>query len=396
MILILTMKNKTLIYIILLGYIIQLAGYRYSIKILHQFNLIVGSAGLGIWVVIRAIRKQPIKIPKFWPVYLAAIASLIISTIFSVWFIGSRFELMLWGICIVIFIAVINLPWDHRAALLDGMLWVGLIYNSIKIIEAVRILFGLGIRPDGRLTDPNNTAAFVNLIIIISLSLIIQGSKKTTIAWVGFGSSLVVLWFTGSRGGSVAGMVGIAVVLIAAWMDDHDRYKYPWRIAAGDLIGSILFISTSNLNRLITDNSLLSVTTGLQARTDIYWAALNIFGDNFWIGSGPNTFLYIAANTIKDLDPVMWIHPHNHLMQILAEAGMIGFITGSLLMLMLLAWLLFFNNELKYKWIGLATMATMITHGLVDIPWYEPFVMRSIIVLMALAVAPVFPNHQNE
>ena len=392
------MKTRTIVYAVLLSLII-LPGYRYLIQGLNEVYLAIAVIALcclaGVFSPYSLMRLNEVYpkiiLPRQPWYYLAFVGSGILSVIFSTWSQGSLADAKLWWICIILFVAVINLPLDHRAHVLSGLLITGLVYNAAKLYRVGEILLG---RSDLRLQQPNNTAGFVNLILIISLAAIIQkkDSEQKPWAWLGLGSSLIILWFTGSRGGMIAGMIGLAVVLLISWLDDPGVFKYPGLVAVGDLVGSGLFIYTGFLNRaaaVFTDAS-----TTITTRFEIWDFGLDLFKNNKLLGSGINTFYYQVLAVNPAADPVQWIHPHSLYIKILAERGLVGLLTGSLLLLIILYSLFLYANNTKLKAVGLAVVAVMIVHGLVDLPWYEPFVMRPMIILLALSLAPPGPSCQ--
>lgn len=399
------MKVKTVVYTVLLSLII-LPGYRYLIQGLNEIYLAAAVFTFGSWagvfqpysMVMKGGGYSKIKLPRHPWAYLLFIGSGILSTIYSTWPQGSLADLVLWGICIILFVAVINIPWDHRAHLLSGLLITGLFYNSTKLYQVGEILLGLA-RTSGRLQLPNNTAGFVNLIMIVSLAIIIQGSsnKQKPWAWIGLGSSLIILWFTGSRAGALAGMVGLAVVLFISWLDDPYIYKHPGRVVVVDLVGSALFVYTSSLNRataVFADTAVIAdAATSINTRLEPWQMGLNLFSDNLLLGSGINTFFYQALVINPDANPSLWLHPHNLYIKLLAERGLVGIVTGSILLLIILCSLFLYSHPTKFKAIGLAVIAVMLTHGLADLPWYEPIVMRPMIIMMALSLAPPDPSY---
>lgn len=381
MIPILQMKNKTTIYSLLLMLII-LPGYRFMIEGMTEiYGIAAAVAVLLFHLYTRADPYWPhsldqFKLPRFWGAYLLYLLSFLLSTIYSVWDAGSMPDFMLVFFGFILFFAFINVPWAHRPIVLSGLMITGLAYIIIIVFPKT-------------FWQPNNTAAFVNVMIIISLSLIIR-SRQIVLAGICLGASLAVLWFTGSRGGMIAGMVGISIVLLFSWYEDPVLFRYPRLVAAVDLVGSVLFVYTGSIKRSANVAATAAAAgTAMNHRADVWLMSLDIFFNNPWLGSGPNTFAQLMPG-------INWIHPHNLMVQILVERGIIGILTAAILLTIILGSLLFYSVDPFYKAAGLALVAVVLIHGLVDLPWYEPFVMRPIIILGALSLAPGEPNCHND
>ena len=378
MIPILQMKNKILISSLILAIII-LPGYRFMVEGLTEISLLIVVILFGAWsgigmpysLVMQGGGYPVIRLPNFSWAYVLYCGSIVISMFYSAWLPGSIIDLELLIISAILFIGIINLPWDLRPVVLSGMMITGLAYIIIIVFPKT-------------FWHPNNTAAFVNVMIIISLALIIR-SRQIVLAGICLGASLAVLWISGSRGGMIAGMVGISIVLLFSWYEDPVLFRYPRLVAAVDLVGSVLFVYTGSIKRSANVAAVTAAAgTAMNHRADVWLSSLDIFFNNPWLGSGPNTFAQLMPG-------INWIHPHNLIVQILTERGIIGILTAAILLTIILGSLLFYSMDPFYKAAGLALVAVVLIHGLVDLPWYEPFVMRPIIILGALALAPREP-----
>lgn len=380
MIHILQMKNKIIICSLLLAIII-LPGYRFIVEGMTEISLLIAVllfftwSGIGMPYSLVMMRGgyRKIALPKFSWAYVLYCGSVVVSIFYSSWLPGSIIDLQLLIISAVLFIAIINLPQDLGPIVLSGLMITGLAYIIIIVLP-------------NTLWQPNNTAAFVNVMIIISLALIIR-SRQIILAGICLGASLAVLWFTGSRGGMIAGMVGISIILLMSWYGGPG-FKYPWLVAAVDLIGSVLFVYTGSIPR--SANVVVAAGAAMAHRADVWLMSLNLFFDNPWLGAGPNTFAHLMPGLNQ------WIHPHNLIIQILIERGIIGILTAAILLTIILGSLLFYSVDPLYKAAGLALLAVVLIHGMVDLPWHEPFVMRPMIILGGLALALDEPNCHND
>ena len=79
-----------------------------------------------------------------------------------------------------------------------------------------------------------------------------------------------------------------------------------------------------------------------------YLTALQIFKNNFYLGSGPRSFRYECSKKKYENLDINYIkkrcstHPHNYYLEILSEIGILGFISFSLILI------LFYFKEIKY------------------------------------------------
>ena len=78
-----------------------------------------------------------------------------------------------------------------------------------------------------------------------------------------------------------------------------------------------------------------------------YLTALQIFKNNFYLGSGPRSFRYECSKKKYENLDINYIkkrcstHPHNYYLEILSEIGILGFISFSLILI------LFYFKEIK-------------------------------------------------
>ena len=361
--------------------------------IYHPINLAAALILFAVWVVTRIIDHKPIMMPRLPWAYLIFIGSWILSALFTTWIPGTLYEAMLFGISLILFVAAINLPPDLRPVVLLGILISGLLFNLLHFVGIGQILAG----SRSELFALNNTAAFGNLIIITSLSLLLH-TKSNNLkiwAWAGLISSLVVLWFTGSRAGIIAGLAAIAVVLIMAHLMDPKIYPRPALVATAHVIGSPLFWITATARRSAGASQIAQrASRSIGLRLEIWELSLTRMMDlSRPFGLGPNTFAHRLWEIRPNVQPA-WIHAHNLGIQILLERGLVGILAAAILLMIVLASVLLLAPDPMLAGIGAAVLVATLLHGIWDLPWYEPYIMRSMMLLMGLSLAPNGPNCQ--
>ena len=387
----------------LIVFYILLAGWRYSVDGLIQLTFWLSVAAATSWAC--AVINKP---KRYWPIlprhswaYLLLIGSGLISSFQSINTQLSILDMQLWAVNLFLFLLVINLI-HHKVftslELANGFMIAGLLYNTAKIFQVVNIWLGNGIRSDGRIYLPNKTAAFVNILIVLAVTLILGQKKRggNMLAWVTLTSSLFILWYTGSRGGTIAGMVGIALVLYISSVADPQLFKRPILTAAVDIVGSAAFVLSSTSHRVGQISGSLSILSISSGRLVIWEAALDLFRLHPVFGSGPNTFYYYAITSLNQIHH-KFIHTHNIYLQILSERGLVGIVIAVVFLLVILISLLLEPGSFVFKTAGLAIITTYLIQGLVDLPFTEPIIMRSMVVLLGLGLSPDYcPNCQND
>jgi len=376
-----------------------------------QRYLVEGMAGLTLaavwilWMVWAGWRSQR-GLPLYWPAdawaYILPLVSMAVSTGLSVDFEASSLDLMLWVICWLLFLFTINISQDpnNLRVLIRSILMTGIIYNAIQISQGIIRLVGILMEAvetkHYRLFSPNKSAAFVGLMMILSLSILLNDNDKYK-PWPAalMISSLPVLLMSGSRAGAISAGVGLLVVLVVS------RSLFIPRTAE---IGSIRHLLT--LSVVLIPSVALIFATRLMAgtgngglglgdlkraasvRVRIWSVAVEMFSGRPVIGTGPNTFWYYARPALSDLKPVSWSHPHSLYLDIMAEGGMLGLISISALLMVILGGTLLTVWDSTASSIGLGAVSAVLIHGLVDHPLEEPYIMRLLVILVGLSLAP--------
>lgn len=170
-------------------------------------------------------------------------------------------------------------------------------------------------------------------ILLLFLVIILSGERTSLALFVLF----ISVYFAFSKKFVFQNLILIffsGVLLISSFIIKPDLYK------------RVVFETIEQVN---TKNDISSITIFSPGHTKHYLTALDIFSDNFVLGSGPKTFRVVCGKYPYDGCST---HPHNFLLQLLSETGIIGTVTGILIYLILISALIKYrptnkNNESK-------------------------------------------------
>jgi len=384
---------KRIIEVYLLIYLILFIGFRYQISNPDIFNYSIGVlASLAVYLILTMIiEKRPLALPPNAGVYVIFILAYITSVIHSVNYGRSENELILFAIAAFMFFGTINLiraGWDNNN-LLDSLLLVGLFYNVVKLSQ---ILIGVIVQgwPDlcirqSLVPSANKTASMAALILALSMAILIERKtpREKTIPGIIVVSSIILLFLTGSRGGYLAGVAGVATVLLINLFYGRLGYllRPEVRIVA---VGTLMLFPIIGTLVMRPAECTAVWTSNITIRYDLWDTALKIFTDYPVLGSGPGGYAAIAGPIFNYHETS--IHPHNIYLLILSERGLIGLLSGALMLLTITKTLLMDVRNIALKSAALGALATFLVHGLTDVA-IEPYIIRYLVMILALAVA---------
>lgn len=388
--------NKTYL-IYLLMYLIFFTGYRHQLEkgniLLYALIFIISIAALLL--IYQALEKKPLVIPVHAGAYGVFILAYITSVIHSINLQESIYELILIGIAAALFfitINIINVTWKTKE-IIDGLLIIGLIYIADKFYQMIARAYALWplelCQRSVLIGASNKTAGIIVILIIFALSILLgsKTKKEKIIPAHLITGSIIVLFFTGSRGGYVALAAGVAVVLLIDLLYGNGFIKPGIKIPLAAALVAFPILATSIMRPLGCPHVW---TTNIITRFDLWAAALKIFAEYPLLGAGPGTYKILAGPLFN----YRFIHPHSAYLMILAERGIVGIITAAILLLTIVKTLLIDNNYIGLKAAGLASLAACLVHGIADVPLLEPYTMRFLVMILALAVA--IPQDQRE
>jgi O-antigen ligase len=192
----------------------------------------------------------------------------------------------------------------------------------------------------------NYFASFMLLVIPVAVFLALY-EKKRILRWLlflAFALMAVSIIITRSTGGAFVGIICVALWPLLIRGQRMRKYLV-WLLVIGGVImgGSFLFSSVAEhtVKELPIIFQDLWQTDKAQDRLMIWRYNLDLFWQSPWIGNGLlSTFMYVPRNRFGSQPQLL--EPHNFLIQLLAQTGVIGLLGFVLL------WWHAFRSLLKY------------------------------------------------
>lgn len=248
--------------------------------------------------------------------------------------------------------------------------------------------------PYGSFVNRHNFAAYMEMILAIPFALVLTGAIKrdkrllyiTAVSLMG-----VALLLSGSRGGFVALLAEIALLLILTRGSQGKRnLALKAALTAAlllALIGGAIFVGgESSLSRIAETAHSNDISN---SRTHIWNVTLDVIKHNLPFGAGIGAFgvAYTPYDSFSGLERVE--QAHNDYLQVLADAGLVGLIIGGvflyLLYLSVVTALRSTNNYRRAVAIGCtAGIFAVLVHSLFDFVLHTTAI--SVLFLLLLAV----------
>ncbi len=247
-------------------------------------------------------------------------------------------------LALFIFLAAL-LTFIDSPSRLRKMVWLitifGFAYAFFAILQAVlspNKIYGIYevqfAAPFGSFVNRHNFAAYMEMTIAVPLGLMFAGAVPkdrrllyiTAIALMG-----VALLLSGSRGGLISLLAQIFFLVILT-TETKSYGQFVLKIGLSVLLvativaGSILIGGETSLTRLAETAASEDFSTN---RMYIWSITLNIIKNNFLLGTGLGAFpfAYTPYDTLGGIERVE--QAHNDYLQVLADAGIIGFGIGA-------------------------------------------------------------------
>ncbi len=252
--------------------------------------------------------------------FIAFVAAQVISAAF-IWFGGGIEEFNLWlRIGIVYFIITKLVVNKERAKYTVIMIVVAIGYLSYYSISRFVVDFMPGMRAGGFGWYENANDLSVILVTTIPLSILLANTAKRAIfRYIYLCVSALFAFnilFTGSRNG----LLGLLVVGILSIIFS---VRYSRAIRTISLVLLVFSIFTVGLKAVIDRRDLASNLTGddsSENRIEQWRAGAKMFITHPIFGVGPGGFM----DDVSDYGGIRGLAPHNTLIQVFAESGLVG------------------------------------------------------------------------
>ena len=345
---------------------------------------IVLALGIAAWLVQILVKRNPQPqtlnpAPLLWP-FLLFLGGVGLSWLNTLSIGASLIETAKWIEMLALYLFIVALlPTRHIKWVVIVMLLTGIVQAALGLYQFIFkvgpegfLLFeGRFLRAYGTFGQPNPYAGYLGLVLPLALSLTVWAfsdlrsgiwdSRSNTSpiffglslglllaalfatqsrgAWIGFAAAAVMTFGVRSKKAAMILMILALIGLMIGLVGSFD-----WGVANTNIItqrlGDAISITT------ITDISTVEVNDANFATIErlAHWqAAREMWRDNPWLGVGFGNYavVYPIYAVGRWLDPLG--HAHNYLLNIGAEAGLIG-VTAYLIF-----WILIF----KVSWLGL-------------------------------------------
>lgn len=276
-----------------------------------------------------------------------------------------------------------------------------LLLSWLQLTPGLQFIPGFKQRLFSVFGDANLLAAFINLLIPLALVRALTSPHRSSKALIALYllASLLILYFTGSRGG-LLGFGASLATLTAAWLLIVSKpanksfraiFAALWQRRAL-FFGAVVLLSALGaifIWRAISFQGDATHAATLDAR-DIYWqAALEAFAADPLTGAGPGIYPTYLMKIWSTPPARPFLHAHNSLFQIAAESGLIGLGGLGFLLIAIIrsSWRrlrdLDFAGRARFAALA-ASLIGFATHSLVD--HFLPFLSVGAIVAVMLAM----------
>ncbi|MGH2582054.1 MAG: O-antigen ligase family protein [Anaerolineales bacterium] len=418
-----TYLSREALLLFLSAYVILIAGgFGAMVDFRRQlFSAVLAVVVLGGWLLIRLSKREPIHGSGIDWAVAAFLGSQLIAVLFSE---DVRRSLPHAGLWLVYFLAfyfsfdTLRRGWPEelyvKCLLIAGA--VLLVFSSADLVRLLsewrRLTVGLEFVPRFEhrlgtiLGDPNLLASFTNLLVPLAIaSYLLNSNKVARVALAAYvGISLVILFFTDSRGG-LLGLAAAITVLSTLWviivskqarMQTRRWAEWIWRRKALLIVGIVLVMTFIGFAawKLLSFQGSTTHAPVAEAR-DIFWqAATNALRSDPLTGAGPGMYPNYLMKIWSTPPARPYLHAHSFPFQMAAESGLLGLAAGALLLIMIFfqareGWRRLSMQEQGIRAAALSSLVGLGAHSLVDNFFPFPAVGLTTMILLAISFSPV-------
>lgn len=263
----------------------------------------------------------------------------------------------------------------------------GIQVTDVEGVRRARGLFG----------SPNNLALYLERCVLVALVLLgFAKSWKQRLAW-GLSAALTAgtVLLTFSKGALFLGLpAGGLAALLAAIAARKRWLEAKWLIwilmgtAVAGLAALAPFLDTPRLSGVLNWQESFPTLV----RVHLWRSSLAMFADHWWLGVGPDNFLYWYRSVY--VTPEVWNepslnHPHNVVLDLLTRLGLPGLLIGLALAWAAAGGLLRQLLSVRPRPMAIAALGACtagIAHGMVDASYALPELWMVWILLLTLGL----------
>jgi len=175
------------------------------------------------------------------------------------------------------------------------------------------------------LANPNSMAALLSCLFFACVGGVLAGAERAhKIIFLVLAVCLFAAFvLTGSRGGFVALVIGVLVLMGCLFAQCRAQYRYVTALVVG-CVGAFvvleLFVGNNTLGQTLMDGS-VSQAAHLWNREVIWAAGWQMFQDDFWVGRGIGTFAFYYPEYRDVADMSSGLAAHSDPLQFAIEMG---------------------------------------------------------------------------
>jgi putative inorganic carbon (hco3(-)) transporter len=236
-------------------------------------------------------------------------------------------------------------------------------------------------------TNPNDVALFLVPLIAIAGSIVLYSADRTErLAGAAFAviASLATL-LSFSRGGYLA----LAAVALGLAISHRRR----WRLLAIAAVGAVVLILIPPIHhRLAVEVDFSNGSNTLVGRFELWRVSLHMLSQHILFGVGLSGFAQVIAPYWNPTHTDRFIYPHNIVLTFWSETGLLGLAAFAWIMVtgFVQGWKGWRTSAAGWRPIELGivlALVAVITHGLVDVPYFKNDLSLEFWALLGLAWA---------
>ncbi len=409
--------------ILVAGTVTGLINYRIQVA-----STILGVAVLGSWLIRLIIHRRKVPLTGIEWGLVAFMVAQLITVLYSQDVRRGLPSLLMYGVFILVYYFISDLvhrKWPieliEKTLLIVGGIVVGLALFQLwgdysiwrNIVADLPYAPSFEYRLYAIFGDANLLAAFVNILIPISIGRILSSRKiipaiPLSGLLVGI---LVIVYFSSSRGGVLGDLAAISVFIIGwvKFVSDRARelvLKIWSFLRSHPIILGLIALAVAApvvfvLMKVLQFQGDATHGPILSSRTAFWGAAWEAFSASPWVGTGPGTYpsAYILHNAVPPDRP--YLHAHSVPFTIASESGLLG-LAGLAIFLFVVARVIWasrldLSSKAQIRWVSIAAaLVGFCVHSLVDNHLPYSSVGITITVLLALLIAQKGADTQRD
>tara|TARA_B100001248_G_scaffold257089_1_gene239052 strand:- start:282 stop:1574 length:1293 start_codon:yes stop_codon:yes gene_type:complete len=198
--------------------------------------------------------------------------------------------------------------------------------------------------------DNNNYKVILSLIIIIFASYI--ASNRISFLILISLNFFLIIFFKKFRKNLIISLITLIPVFYY-YYNNNEQINLKYKGFTNKIGGIIKFDNLANFSdkKEIPEGRNIEIKSNLPNHLKIYITSYKSFKENMVLGNGIKSFRYNCKNFLNQKNTLCSTHPHNYHLEVLHDSGLVGFISLSVFVILLL-WnkiKLIFNHNYSFN-----------------------------------------------